>query len=136
MLLWQRCLCKWSIVHSSFANFGPCFGLYINFSKCELYWPCGDNTFPDFHPAIKRINPESGGLESPVWSHTSFFDSLLSTHLDKILAVQDKLTLLEDPQVELHLLRSCLSVCKVTHILRCVPTSSLGTFPFMLTSKL
>ena len=36
---------------------------------------------------------------------------------------------IEDPQVELHLLRSCLSVCKVTHLLRCVPSSSLGSFP-------
>jgi len=31
--------------------------------------------------------------------------------------------------LELHLLRSCLSVCKVTHLLRCVPSSSLGSFP-------
>ena len=48
---------------------------------------------------------------------------------DKIVAIQDKLVDLEDPQVELHLIRSCLSVCKVTHLLRCVPSSSLGSFP-------
>ena len=28
---------------------------------------------------------------------------------------------LKDPQVELYLLHSCLGVCKITHLLRCVP---------------
>ena len=58
-----------------------------------------------------------------------FYNSILSSQFDKRSAIQDKLTLLEDPQVELYSLRSCLSVCKVTHTLRCVPTSSLGLFP-------
>ena len=62
-------------IFSCFAEFGPRFGLHINFSKCELYWPCGDSTYPDFHPAIKRVNPENGGLElldSPVWAPKVF----------------------------------------------------------------
>ena len=41
--------------------------------------------------------------------------------MDKILDWQDRLTALEDPQVELHLLRSCLSLCKLNHIIRTVP---------------
>jgi len=117
---------------SCFAKFGPHFGLHINPSKCELYWPCGDSSYPGFPPAIKRINSKNSGLEllgSPVWGPPQFYDSFFSSQMDKIFNIQDKLALLEDPQVELHLLRSCLSVCKVTHILRCVPASSLGSFP-------
>ena len=41
--------------------------------------------------------------------------------MDKILDWQDRLTALEDPQVALHLLRSCLSLCKLNHIIRTVP---------------
>ena len=35
--------------------------------------------------------------------------------LDKV--TQDKLAMLDDPQVELQLLRSCLSSCKIIHLL-------------------
>ena len=41
----------------------PSFGLYINLSKCDLYWPSGESSFPNFHPAIKRINPKNDGLD-------------------------------------------------------------------------
>ena len=76
--------------------------------------------------------PKNSGLEllgSPIWGPPQFYNAFLSVQFDKIVAIQDKLVDLEDPQVELHLFRSCLSVCKVTHLLRCVPSSSLGSFP-------
>ena len=41
---------------------------------------------------------------------------------------QDKLSILDDPQVELHLLRSCLSSCKIIHLLCTVPFSILKPF--------
>ena len=75
------------------------------------------------------INQNLELLGSPIWGPPQFYDAFLSVQFDKIVAMQDKLVDLEDPQVELHLLRSCLSVCKVTHLLRCVPSSSLGSFP-------
>ena len=49
----------------------------------------------------------------------------------KVACVQ--LVDLEDPQVELHLLRNYLSVCKVTHLLGCVPSSSWDHFSSVLT---
>ena len=55
---------------SCFAHSGLSFGLHINLSKCELFWPSGDCTFPNFSNAIKRINPANSGLEllgSLVW---------------------------------------------------------------------
>ena len=67
---------------------------------------------------------------------TYFFDSFLSSKLEKTASIQDKLAELGDPQIELNLLRSCLSVCKITHILRCVPSSSLGCFPSVFDSNL
>ena len=50
-----------------------------------------------------------------------FFKEFLRCHIDKVTSIQEKLALLEDPQVELHLLQSCLSSCKIIHPLRTVP---------------
>ena len=71
-----------------------------------------------------------------MWGPPTFFDSFLSSKLEKTASIQDKLAELGDPQIELNLLRSCLSVCKITHILRCVPSSSLGCFPSVFDSNL
>ena len=43
--------------------------------------------------------------------------------MDETLELQSHLGDLEDPQVELHLLRSCLSTCKIGHLLRTIPLS-------------
>ena len=42
-----------------------------------------------------------------------------------VINLQDLLPDLEDPQVELQLLRHCLSCCKVIHVLRTVPPHKL-----------
>jgi len=112
---------------SLFTSRGPDFGLHLNLSKCELFWPSGDPTFPEFPSDIRRVT----GLEllgSPLWGDECFFNEFLSSRLDKVATIQDKLALLEDPQVELHLLRSCLSSCKIIHLLRTVPHSVLKPY--------
>ena len=53
-----------------------------------------------------------------------------SSRMDKVALTQEKFSLLDDPQVELHLLRSCLSSCKIIHLLRTVPFTILK--PFLL----
>ena len=43
---------------------GPSYGLYPNLSKCEVFWPSGDQSFVDFPPAVKRVVlPEVGGID-------------------------------------------------------------------------
>ena len=124
---------------SFFTGFDPNFGQHINLCKCELYWPSGDSSLPDFLQLLRMSI-----LTKVVWSYwVHLFGTLLSFHylfihtqLDKISAIRDKLADLEDPQVELHLLRSCVNVCEITHILRCVPFSSLGCFPSLFDEKL
>ena len=60
--------------------------------------------------------------------NNSFFNQHLSAHLAKVAAAQDSITILEDPQVELHLLCSCLGSCEVIHLLRTVPLNVLRFF--------
>ncbi|XP_062503718.1 uncharacterized protein LOC134180557 [Corticium candelabrum] len=103
---------------------GPSFGLHINLNKCEVFWPSGDQNFPKFATEIQRSVQVHGGgdfLGCPVYGSSSYVTEFVSQRVDKILDWQDRLTALEDPQVELHLLRSCLSLCKLNHIIRTVP---------------
>ena len=42
--------------------------------------------------------------------------------MEKVLSCQEHLLDIKDPQVELQLLRSCLGLCKIKHILRTAPS--------------
>ena len=48
-----------------------------NWSKCEVFWLSGDQSFVDFPPAVKRVVlPEVGGIDvlgSPIWDSSDFF---------------------------------------------------------------
>ena len=122
---------------------GPSYGLQLNMSKCEDFWPTGDPTFPEFPSTIERVAQTNGGAEllgSPVWGSNDFFKNCFSKRIDKIWECQQNLQSLENPQVELQLLRSCLSLCKINHLLRNVPpdkaTSQLRRFDVNLRKSL
>ena len=103
---------------------GPQLGLVVNLAKCEVFWPSGDQDFPELPSEIKRISDDDAGLEllgSPVVGTEDFFDRVVGQRVEKVLRLQDHLTDLENPQVALHLLRSCVSICKINHLLRTVP---------------
>ena len=107
---------------------GPEFGLYVNLGKCEIFWPSGDQQFPELPEEVTRIacSADSGLhlLGSPAFGTPEFMASFPSTRVSKVLACQARLTDLDDPQVELHLLRSGLSLCKMVHLLRTTPPGS------------
>ena len=112
-------------------------------SKCEVFWPTEDPTFPEFPSAIERVAQTNGGaklLGSPVWGSNDVFQNCFSKRIDKIWECQQNHQSLENPQVELHLLRSCLSLCKINHLLKTVPpdkaTSQLWLFDVNLRKSL
>ena len=57
----------------------------------------------------------------PLWGSQAFFNRTIAHTIDIVLWLHSYLPLLEDAQVALHLLHSCLGVCKVNHLLRTVP---------------
>ena len=80
-------------------------------------------SFPKFATEIQRSAQVYGGVDflgCPVYGSSSYVTEFVSQQVDKILDWQNRLTALDDPQVELHLLRSCLSLCKLNHIIRTV----------------
>ena len=59
-------------------------------------------------------------LGSPVYGTQKIFDSCFSKRIEKIQECQEHQYDMENLQVELHLLRSCLFLCKINHLLRTV----------------
>ena len=58
---------------------GPQFDLHINLDKREIYWPSGDNMFPQFPTEIHRRTDRLELLGSPVYgSYISFKTRSLS----------------------------------------------------------
>ena len=83
----------------------------------------GDTVFQDFPPEICRPLQISNGVDllgAPIFGSPEYFDVFAAALFDKVKHLQDLLPELEDPQVELQLLRQCLSSCKVVHMLRTV----------------
>ena len=106
---------------------GPRFCLHLNMKKCEVFWPSGDQSFFELPEDVQRVRDKQGGVEllgSPIWGTADFFKSFVATQVEKTMELQSHLGDLEDPQVELHLLRSCLGTCKIGHLLRTVPAGS------------
>ena len=64
-------------------------------------------------------------MGSPICGAETFFYESISKRVNKILDCQNKLTDLKNPQVELLLLRSCLSLCKINHLIRTVPCAKI-----------
>ena len=74
-----------------------------------------------------RLSISDGGVDllgSPILGSEEFTEAYVLNKVDKVLAMQDHLDDLEDPQVELHLLRSCLGLSKVMFLLRTLPPGS------------
>ena len=89
----------------------------------EVFWPSDDRSFPNFPIKVQRVEDSLGGAEllgSPMFRSDSFFMSSTAKRIDKVLLCRNHLQDLQDPQVELHLLRTCLSICKINHLLRTV----------------
>ena len=67
---------------------GPSYGLHHNLSKCEVFWPSGDQSFVDFPPAVKRVVlPEVGGIDflgSPIWGSPDFLSTFVGSVVDHV----------------------------------------------------
>ena len=108
---------------NSLVEKGPSFGLKLNLKKCEVFWPSGDQTFPDCPSEIHRVCAQTEGAEllgSPVCGSIDFYNDFIARRVDSVLQNQSLLQDLNNPQVEIHLLRSCLGFCKINNLLRTV----------------
>ena len=106
---------------------GPHLGLYINFSKCELFSRSGNSLFP---PVVKSsLLPNLDILGAPIgdFVHCSRFIAEKCA-MPKILlkALVDVSTV--DLHVAFSLLRMCGSYCKLVHLARATPPSHCADY--------
>ena len=107
-----------SIVESE----GPHRGLFLNRSKSLIYTPAN---IPISHPLLRDIPTTSNGfilLGSPIGLST-FCEESVFKRIRKVKDTVARLHDLQDSQLETTLLRSCLALPKLVHILRTCPSS-------------
>ena len=112
----------------SFSIHGPQFGLHLICPSAN-YSGLLETLSLNFPPvSTELVKVWSFWDLLYTWGTDTFFDQFLSSRLAKVIAAQDSIAILEDPQVELHLLRSCLGSCKIIHL--CAQFHSVYCAPF------
>jgi hypothetical protein len=84
-----------STLLSKIQSHGPDHDLILNCSRCEVFWPSGDQSFPEFPSEVCRPNLKTGGIKflgCPLCGSHDLFDSSLSKCIDKVLECQDLLS--------------------------------------------
>ena len=117
---------------------GPQRGLILSTSrtttpparpKTTVWSPQVQDPNPDpLNKGVPRVNEDGIILLGTAIGSDQFIAQALQEKLDKVEAIISLLPNLADAQTEFCLLRSCLSIPKVMHILRTVNTASHPTF--------
>ena len=58
-----------ALLLDSLQSTGPKYGLYLNLNKCKVFWPSGDQSFPEIPSQVQRVMQVEGGadlLGSPI----------------------------------------------------------------------
>ena len=102
------------------------YGLHLRVEKCNIWWPTQptEQHASKYPPNLQRIKTEGHEvLKSPIGTHrflTENVDQRIMALLPKFSDILD----LEDAQVSLMLLRSCLGICQVNYLIRTVPSAA------------
>eukprot|EP00884_Botryococcus_braunii_P022983 jgi/Botrbrau1/9369/Bobra.354_2s0024.1 len=65
-------------------------------------------------------------LGGPLSASRVFVSAFAGDKAIEVARTMDRLALLDDPQVELLLLRACMGLCRMVHVLRCSPTRAVA----------
>ena len=61
---------------------GPDCGLFFNLDKCEVFWPSGDNSFPEFPSNISKPKDGISFFGAPLWGSQAFFNRTIAHTID------------------------------------------------------
>eukprot|EP00884_Botryococcus_braunii_P016683 jgi/Botrbrau1/3699/Bobra.0008s0026.1 len=107
---------------------GPRWGIRLNLRKSLLWWPSFDPRREDGFPEELCQNRDLGVrlLGGPLSASRVFVSAFVGDKAIEVARTMDRLALLDDPQVELLLLRACMGLCRMVHVLRCSPTRAVA----------
>jgi len=102
-------------------------GLVLNLGKCEIWWPQLDMqavaSFPD---QIKRVTTKGIKLLGSGVGDADYIDNVIGKQkVGKIEEILKMLKKVEDPQIQLHLLRVCYVFPKFNYLIRTCPPGTL-----------
>ena len=98
---------------------GPGLGCHVNMEKCELWWPTLDaEGWPEFPTDILRIVGDGVELLGGPVGGACATETIVHNRLDKIETLLKTIVTLDDPHVELLLLRYCAGMPKFMFALR------------------
>ena len=112
------------LLHSSSTH----HGLFLNTHKTHMWWP-NLSLQPSVSLQLRGIDrdllrPVDDGvivLGCPVSHLPSFYTTSMSARVQTAITAIHSLSLLDDPQTQLLLLRSCLGSCRLIYLLRSTP---------------
>ena len=102
-------------------------GLEVSVEKCEAWSP---NPNLDFSALPNAITVRSRGLKNlgaDISNNDDLIQALFLKRVEKCENLMESYRLLEDPQLELHLLRSCAALPKITFSMRTCDPFSIST---------
>ena len=112
--------------------------IYLNVRSFGLLVISRFRSFHHLSPVFRCCKRKELPFLVPLCS--DYFLSFVGKAVDKVASLQDRLGGLGNSQVELHLLRSCLGVCKLNHLLHTISPncviSQLERFDYNLRSAL
>ena len=99
---------------------GPEFGFFLCKEKCEAWWPTPNIDLWNLHlPEDFIFNVSSGtSLLGTVIGDSSASEDIIGERIVKIEQLIDNIEIVQDPQIELALLRACTGFPKFSFILR------------------
>ena len=99
----------------------------LNFRKCKLWSPCPSGIPSVSWASFVDYDSEITVLGCPFGSATSIETALEKKRIE-LGRLWEQLRTIPDTEVALTLLRHCLGACKVNHLLRCLPTTTVIDF--------
>jgi len=118
----EEVLKAWDVIHEEAAK----VALRVNAGKCELFATADGVDLIDFPSSIIRCSSQGFDLlGSPIGTPEWCNSYIKSKRVDKIAKALHNLCLINDPQLELTLLRSCLAMPKFAFALRSAPAPDI-----------
>ena len=105
-------------------------GFEVNFEKCELFYP-NQSELSDFPGNLKRLSSAGVDLLGSYIGCPESRERSLEKKTLSATVLLEKLPDFDASQIEFAILKNCLGVCKITHLLRSlrpIPSHSLQFF--------
>ena len=99
-------------------------GLQLNASKCEFAGSSND-TVPAMFAGMTKISRDGFDLLGSPVGGDDYCGKYVTKRVEKIAAALSNLAVVDDPQIEMILLRSCLALPKMAFALRSAPPSGV-----------